>query len=72
VSRFRITDQARTDLDEIWAFIAADDPAAATAFVDRLIQRFRGLARLPRPMRDGIEVVRVLSRYRVLPELFGR
>lgn len=34
---FRVTLRARTDLDEIWLFVASDRPQAA----DRLLERFQ-------------------------------
>jgi toxin ParE1/3/4 len=43
-----LSDRARTDLEEIWAFIAMDSPAAADRFIDRLLRSCRNLATLPR------------------------
>ncbi|MSP44049.1 MAG: type II toxin-antitoxin system RelE/ParE family toxin [Alphaproteobacteria bacterium] len=39
----RVNEQAEDELAEIWAFIASDNPAAATAFVHRLRERFEPL-----------------------------
>lgn len=47
MSRYRLSDQARNDLDEIWLYIASDDPSAADRFVDRIISIFRLLAAEP-------------------------
>ena len=41
------TEQAWTRLAEIEAFIARDNPAAASKFVDKLIERGDALARYP-------------------------
>ena len=45
--RPRVTRRARRDLDELTAYIAADNPAAANAFLDRLTSAFDLLARNP-------------------------
>jgi toxin ParE1/3/4 len=44
---FIVRPKARTDLDGIWDFIAADSQAQADAFVDRMITKFKLLARQP-------------------------
>ncbi|MGH8584345.1 MAG: type II toxin-antitoxin system RelE/ParE family toxin [Gammaproteobacteria bacterium] len=57
----RITDEAEDDLAEIWAFIAADNPQAASAFVHKLRERFERFfpsrAR-PRPRPPGLRPAR--------------
>ena len=58
----RLTRAAQNDLDEAWLYIAADNPDAATRYVDRVIERARELAHTPRTGR-----VRVPSR----PELLS-
>ena len=39
--------QAEADLDEIWLYIAQDDPNAADRFMDRIEERCRLLAENP-------------------------
>lgn len=41
------SDQARVRLDEIWQYIAADNPAAAERWVARLIARAEAAAVMP-------------------------
>jgi plasmid stabilization system protein ParE len=36
MSRYRLTEQARADLDEIWLYIAEDNIPAADRFLDTL------------------------------------
>jgi toxin ParE1/3/4 len=40
MSRYRLTEQARQDLDEIWLYIAEDNPTAADHFLDILYEKF--------------------------------
>jgi len=42
-----ITAAAEADVDEIWEYIAQDDPVAATAFVLRLEEQVSTLERFP-------------------------
>jgi plasmid stabilization system protein ParE len=59
------TTRARRDLEEIWDYIAADDPVAADRWVERLSTRALGAARTPmagrmlpeRPRADLREVL---------------
>lgn len=43
----RLSDLARTDLEEIWLYIAQDNPAAADRFIERVYRTCRKLARVP-------------------------
>ena len=95
MNQYRVSAAARSDLDEIWFYIAQDHPDAADKFVHALVSRFPKLASMPdlgrerkdlspqlrglpfgryvifyRPMKNGIEVVRVLHGARDLPPLF--
>ena len=95
MKRFRVADAARTDLDNIWNYIAHDDLEAADRFVRLLISKFPILASMPemglkrdelspglrifpvhnyiifyRPIKEGVEIVRVLHGARDLPPLF--
>jgi plasmid stabilization system protein ParE len=45
MSRYRLTEQARQDLDEIWPYIAKDNPNAADYFLDILYEKFVFVAR---------------------------
>jgi toxin ParE1/3/4 len=47
VSRYRLTNEAREDLDETWLSIAADNPPAADRLLDRLYESFLLLAGQP-------------------------
>jgi toxin ParE1/3/4 len=45
--RRRIRPDAERDLDSIWSFIAADNPRAADAMIDRLTEAFDMLLTMP-------------------------
>ena len=47
MNQYRVSDAARSDLDEIWFYIANDDPDAADRFVRTLVSRFPMLAGMP-------------------------
>ncbi len=47
MKRVKIAASARRDLDEIWLFIAEDDPKAADRFHDLLHSKFVALAKQP-------------------------
>jgi toxin ParE1/3/4 len=47
MNRYRVSDEARSDLDEIWFYIAQDNPDAADAFIRAVISRFPRLAKMP-------------------------
>jgi toxin ParE1/3/4 len=52
---FRITSSASADLDDIWLFIAQDDPETADRFHDLLLSKFLALGKQPligRPRDD--------------------
>ncbi len=95
MSRYRLSQQSRSDLDDIWLYIASDNVTAADRFIDELVDKFQTLATQPgigrtrdelgeslrsfpvsnyvifyRPMQAGIEVVRVLSGFRDIPNVF--
>ncbi len=95
MSRYRISRQARSDLDDIWLYIASDNLSAADHFIDQLVGKFQTLTTQPgigrtrdelgeslrsfpvgnyvifyRPMQDGIEIIRVLSGFRDIPNVF--
>ncbi len=95
MSRYRLSKQSRSDLDDIWLYIASDNATAADGFIDELVGKFQTLAEQPgigpardelgeslrsfpvgsyvifyRPVHDGIDVVRVLSGFRDIPNAF--
>ena len=45
---FVLHPDAFDDLDEIWEFIAADNPGAADRVIEEVYEAVRGLVRLPR------------------------
>lgn len=47
MSQIRVSSAARKDLDEIWFYIASDNPDAADRYVRSLISRFPLLASMP-------------------------
>ena len=47
MSQYRVSDVASADLEEIWLFIAQDDPDAADRFLRNLVSRFPTLASMP-------------------------
>jgi toxin ParE1/3/4 len=44
MSQYRVSGAAREDLDEIWTFIAQDNPEAADRFILAIVSRFPKLA----------------------------
>jgi toxin ParE1/3/4 len=47
MSHYRVSDTARSDLEEIWAYIAEDNVEAADRFIGVIISRFPKLAAMP-------------------------
>jgi toxin ParE1/3/4 len=47
VKQYRVSDVARADLDDIWFYIAQDDPDAADGFIRTIVSRFPTLASMP-------------------------
>jgi len=62
---FRVSDQARTDLDEIWSYIAQDDAEAADRFVRFLTSRFPVLASMPEMGRRRNELLKGLRSHAI-------
>jgi len=56
MSRYRVSDAARSDLDEIWRYIARDNPEAADKFIRSLVSRFPMLASRPEIGRERKEL----------------
>ena len=55
---------AETDLDDIWWYIAQDNPDAADLFLDKIVERCRALAQFP---KMGIRRDELLPSLRSLP-----
>jgi len=47
MSQYRVSDAARVDLEEIWLFIAQDNPEAADRFIRVIVSRFPTLTSMP-------------------------
>lgn len=47
MSQYRVSDAARSDLDEIWFYIAQDNINAADRFLRAIVSRFPKLAAMP-------------------------
>ena len=56
MNAFRLSPAARSDLDEIWFFIAQDDPEAADKFIRAIVSRFPKLAAMPELGRQREEL----------------
>ena len=53
---YRISAQAKDDLDEIWFYIAQDDSTAADRFIHFVVSRFPKLAAFPQIGRQRSEL----------------
>ena len=58
--RFSFTVQARHDMDDIWAYVAEDNPVAADDLIDEFHQAVRKLADHPKLGRSREELARGL------------
>jgi len=56
MSQYRVSDAARSDLDEIWLYIGQDNPYAADRFIRALVSRFPALASMPEMGRQREEL----------------
>ena len=56
MSGYRVSEAARADLEEIWLFIAQDNPEAADRFTRALVSRFPKLASMPHLGREREEL----------------
>ena len=61
--KYRISDAARSDLDDIWFYIAEDNPEAADKFVAIIISKFPTLAAMPQMGRAREELSRGLRSF---------
>jgi plasmid stabilization system protein ParE len=58
MNQYRVSDAAKSDLDEIWFYIAQDDPDAAGQFIRTLVSRF---PRLRVHAGDGTKARRIVA-----------
>jgi plasmid stabilization system protein ParE len=47
MNQYRVSDEARADLDEIWFYIAQDNPDAADKFIRAIVSRFPKFTAMP-------------------------
>ena len=60
MSLYRVSRQARADLDDLWLYIAADNRSAADRCIDQLIAKFQTLATQPEMGRSRPELAESL------------
>ncbi len=48
MTEVHISDAARIDLDDVWSYIAADNPDAADSFLRRILARCQSYSHQPR------------------------
>jgi plasmid stabilization system protein ParE len=78
--RVVVTPEAERDLDELFRFVALDNPAAARKFVAGLRKRLKTLAsmpkRCPRAPEDGLDGLEIRhlvhGRYRIIFGIDGK
>ena len=56
MSQYRVSAEARSDLDEIWLYIARDNPDAADKYICAIVSRFPTLASMPLMGRERAEL----------------
>ena len=56
MTQYRVTAAASADLQDIWLFIAQDDPNAADRYIRTIISRFPTLASMPYMGREREEL----------------
>ena len=47
MNQYRVSDAARSDLDEIWFYIGRDNPDAADKLIRAIVSRFATLGSMP-------------------------
>jgi plasmid stabilization system protein ParE len=65
MSQYHVSAAARSDLGEIWFYIAQDDPEAADRFIRAIISRFPKLAAMPHLGRKREELVKRVAGIRL-------
>lgn len=56
MNQYRVSEDARKDLNEIWLYIAEDDEVGADRFIQALVSRFPLLASHPEMGRERKEL----------------
>ncbi len=56
MNQYRVSAEARADLDEIWLYIAHDNPDAADKYIRAIVSRFPTFAAMPRMGRERPEL----------------
>ena len=56
MNQYRVSAEARSDLDEIWLYIAQDNPDAADKYARPIVSRFPTLASMPQMGRERSEL----------------
>ncbi len=56
MNQYRVSAEARSDLDEIWLYIAHDNPGAADKYVRAIVSRLPTLAAMPHMGRERPEL----------------
>jgi len=56
MNQYRVSPEARTDLDGIWLYIAQDDPDAADKYILAIVSRFPTLGSMPLMGRERPEL----------------
>ena len=56
MNQLRVSPEAREDLDEIWLYIAQDNPEAADKYIHTIVSRFPKLAGMPLMGRERPEL----------------
>lgn len=56
MARFVLTAEAKSDLEQIWQYIAAESEIAADQAIAAIVQRFPRLAEFPEMGRERIEL----------------
>lgn len=65
MNQYRVSDAARSDLDEIWFYIAQDNVDAADRFIRAVVSRFPRLAAMPHLGRQREELATRLRSFPV-------
>jgi len=65
MNSFRLSPAARSDLDEIWFYIAQDNAEAADKFIRAIVSRFPKLTAMPELGRQREELAKHLRSFPV-------
>ena len=65
MNQYRVAASARADLDDLWFYIAQDDPLAADKFIKHVVSRFTKLANWPQIGRRRSELAANLRSFSV-------